>query len=196
MTILHHDRLEQQFGDSYQFVRCGQFASSKIDFPRWLSEVIDADVENSENLTPLQRALSFKEMVFIIYNGAKFILDPRGVNGKVTYDVVKEHLVSPCPQPVKLSKLQNHLLTLPAGPSIASTRTASGRIPPTIPPHNSTLSTLSHLISHRRTTGRVGERSTGQGVGATHGECTSGRTREELSQYYWALVSLPRVSGT
>ena len=89
LTVLNDYRIKQRFGDNRLFIRCDRLTASHTHFLRKLSEVTGAGVENPEDISPLRRHLSSKEMIIVLDN-SESILGLAEMDGQEIYKIVDE----------------------------------------------------------------------------------------------------------
>ena len=89
LTVLDDHRIKQRFGDNRSFIHCDRLAPSHTHFLRKLSEVTGAGVENPEDLSPLRRYLSSKEMMVVLDN-AESILGLPETSAQEIHTIVDE----------------------------------------------------------------------------------------------------------
>ena len=89
LTVLHHHRVKQRFGENRRFIRCDQFPATLSHLLSQLSKATGAGVENPEGLASLYTFLSSRETL-IVFDNAESILDPRGTDAAKIYALVGE----------------------------------------------------------------------------------------------------------
>ena len=89
LTVLDNHRIKERFGDNRSFIRCDRLIPSHTHLLQKLSEAIGAGVGDPEDLSPLRRCLSSKEMVIVLDN-AESILGLAETNAKEIHGIVDE----------------------------------------------------------------------------------------------------------
>ena len=79
LTTLHHDRIKGRFGDHCRFIPGNQFPASLASLIGRLTEVIGADIENLEGLTPFRSSMPTRKML-LAPDDAGSILDSQGTD--------------------------------------------------------------------------------------------------------------------
>ena len=90
LTVLHHERIAQKFGDQRRFIRCDEFPTSIINFLDRLSTVIGAGMKNVTSLAPLRSFITAQQMILVLDN-AETILDTHAQDA-CAIDLVVEEL--------------------------------------------------------------------------------------------------------
>ena len=84
LTILHHERTNQKFGNEGRFMRCDKLQVSCTHFLNRLSQVVGTGVENPQDLATPRPYLSSKS-IFLVLDNAETILDPEANDAEVIY---------------------------------------------------------------------------------------------------------------
>ena len=89
LTVLNDPRIKQRFGENRSFIRCDRLTTSHTHFLQKLSEATGAGVGNPEDLSPMRRYLSSKEMIMVLDN-AESVLGLAETDAQETYSIVDE----------------------------------------------------------------------------------------------------------
>ena len=89
LTILHHERIKQKFGDERRFMRCDKLQLSCGHFLDKLSRIVGAGTENPQDLGALRPYLSSKP-IFLVLDNAEAIFDPGVDDTEAIYGAVDE----------------------------------------------------------------------------------------------------------
>ena len=127
LTVLNDSRIRKRFGDNRTFIRCDRLTPSHTHLLRKLSEATGAGVNSLEDLSPMRRYLSSKEMIIVLDN-AESILSLAETASQEIYTIVDE-----------LSLFSNICLVI------------TSRVSNTLPPHYETIEipTLSMEAGHQ-----------------------------------------------
>ena len=89
LNVLHHNRIQERFGENRRFIYCDEFPPSRADFLRRLSEAIGAGIEDPKDLASLRPSLSSKD-ILIVLDSVESILDSWGGREQHAYGLVEE----------------------------------------------------------------------------------------------------------
>ena len=90
LTVLHHERVKERFGDNRFFIPCNEISASQSNFLRRLSKALGTGVEDPEDMDPLQQYISTSQKMLIVLDNAESVLDPRRNEAWEIYAMVEE----------------------------------------------------------------------------------------------------------